>query len=309
MSANTREMLHSILAVHYRHREQPPARLEAWHEGQRAWREWYRIGQSESWGTEGGGQQMQADRPGLTAASKTALERARCRFYQYLSRLSGRRPIPLGAVDFGNFDRTDPISLDFGWDRGTPIDRYYIEAFLSRHASDIAGRVLEMGDDLYSRTYGGSKISKQDVLHLNRESPNATLLGDLTTPGVVPENAFDCIVFTQTLQIIFQLEKAVARLHAALKPNGILLLTAPGISQIDRGEWNEQWSWSFTAKSLRRLFEGKFAASEIDVDSFGNVYAATAFLQGVAIEEVAHAKLDIRDPAYPVILALRARKL
>jgi hypothetical protein len=40
----------------------------------------------------------------------------------------------------------------------------------------------------------------------------------------------------------------------------------------------------------------------------GNVFAATAFLQGAALEEVDRAKLDIEDPAYPVTITLRARK-
>mgnify|MGYP006961430571 CR=1 FL=1 len=31
-------------------------------------------------------------------------------------------------------DRTEPVSRRFGYDRGTPIDRYYIENFLARQA-------------------------------------------------------------------------------------------------------------------------------------------------------------------------------
>src|SRR5258708_1276969 len=50
---------------------------------------------------------------------------------------------PLGTVKLGDFVRTRPISTSFGFDRGTPIDRYYIENFLGRNAGDIRGRVLE----------------------------------------------------------------------------------------------------------------------------------------------------------------------
>src|SRR6266446_1258255 len=131
---------------------------------------------------------------------------------------------------------TTPISLDFGWDRGTPIGRYYIESFLADRTADISGRVLEIGDDAYSRRYGGSQITKQDVLHLDVNHPIASLVGDLTQPDVLPDGAFDCILLTQTLQLIFDLEQAVRRLHAALRPGGVLLFTVPGISQIDRGQ-------------------------------------------------------------------------
>jgi SAM-dependent methyltransferase len=167
--------------------------------------------------------------------------------------------------------------------------------------------VLEIGDDAYSRRFGGSKITQQDVLHLDVKHPNASLVGDLTQAGVLPDGVFDCIVLTQTLQLIFDLKQAVKRLHAALRPGGVLLLTVPGISPIDRGEWGDQWCWALTPVSIRKLFEPHFAP-ELEIQTHGNVFAATAFLQGAALEEVDRAKLDIYDPAYPVIVTLRARK-
>ena len=41
---------------------------------------------------------------------------------------------------------TKPVSDHWGWDRGTPVDRYYIEQFLAEHAADVRGRVLEVKD-------------------------------------------------------------------------------------------------------------------------------------------------------------------
>ena len=40
-----------------------------------------------------------------------------------------------------------------------------------------------------------------------------------------------------------------------------------------------------------------------------NVFSATAFIQGVALEEIDSSKLAVNDPAYPVIITLRAEKL
>lgn len=220
-----------------------------------------------------------------------------------LTRVLARRVV----VDFGVLGTTRPISLNFGWDRGTPIDRYYVENFLALHADDVKGRVLEIADDAYSRRYGGSKITKQDVLHLDVKHPKATLVGDLTQPHVLPDDAFDCIVLTQTLQLIFDLEQAVRRLHAALRPGGVLLMTVPGISQIDRNQWRDYWYWSFTAMSIRKLFERHFAPA-MEIKTHGNVLAATAFLQGAALEEVDQAKLDVHDPAYPLVITLWAQK-
>ena len=65
----------------------------------------------------------------------------------------------IGSVNFGQLRRLTPISSKFGMDRGLPIDRYYIEAFLEAHAGDIRGRVLELGDDDYTRRYGRERVA------------------------------------------------------------------------------------------------------------------------------------------------------
>jgi hypothetical protein len=67
----------------------------------------------------------------------------------------------VGAVKLGDFARTSPISNLFGLDRGRPIDHYYIENFLVRHASDIRGRVLEFGGNNYMVRFGGAPRRQQ----------------------------------------------------------------------------------------------------------------------------------------------------
>lgn len=306
MSRNTEEMLQAALAVHARYLGHTPEQRRAWRAGKRRWIAWYRRGQMQ-WGDA-----SEADRSVLErlAPTTTRLIKNRLRnswLHALLARAGRTWPPPLGLINFGGLSNTRPISLNFGWDRGTPIDRYYIENFLADQAGKITGRVLEIGDDTYSRRYG-SNVSRQDVLHIDPHHANATLFGDLTEPGVLPDEAFDCIVLTQTLQLIFQLEKAVTHLYTALKPGGTLLLTVPGISSIDRGEWADSWCWSFTAVSIRQLFQVLFVSETLDIKTHGNVFAATAFLQGAALEEIDRAKLDIQDQAYPVIITLRCQK-
>ena len=225
-----------------------------------------------------------------------------------LKRLFARQLAPpLGRVRFGDFDRTDPVSPDFGFARGTPVDRYYIEAFLATYSRDIRGRVLEVGDASYCRRFG-SGIVQQDVLHVSADNRSATIIGDLSVPGVLPSGAFDCLVITQTLHLIYDLQAAVAALHCALKPGGVLLLTCPGISQVDRGEWGETWFWSITRPAAERMFADVFGAANVAVETRGNVYAAVCFLEGLVLEEVDTAKLEVIDTSYPVIVTVRARK-
>ena len=226
-----------------------------------------------------------------------------------INRLRGRGLIGKGHWRMGDFNRTAPASADFGFDRGQPIDRFYVADFLDRHRADIAGRTLEIGDDAYLRRYGGTQLTQVNILDVDASNGKATIVGDLSQPGILPEAAFDCIVLTQTLHFIFDMPAAVRELHRSLKPGGILLVTSPGISPVDRGEWGKSWYWSLTPAAALRLFCGIFQPAGVEITPYGNFYAASAFLAGLAVEEVEPSKLEEYDEGFPVIVGIRARKI
>lgn len=228
--------------------------------------------------------------------SRNTLKRIRAPF---------RRVRGLAAMAIGRAGSARPLSRDFGYSRGTPIDRFYIERFLAEHRLDIRGHVLEIGDDHYSRRFGDDRVTRQDVLHLRPGSPQATIFGDLAKAGVLPDRTFDCIVMTQTLHLIFDLRSATTQVCRALKPGGVALITVPGISPIDHGEWKDSWCWSLTDVAMRRLLDEGFGHDRAEVSSFGNLLAATAFLHGAAVEEVGRARLERFDAAFPVTVAAR----
>lgn len=215
---------------------------------------------------------------------------------------------PLGYVRFGDLRRIEPIDGNFGFGRGRPIDRYYIENFLERHSADVKGRVLEVGDDTYTRRFGKEKVTASDVLHVSEGNPRATLVGDLAIADHLPSDAFDCIILTQTLHLIYDVRAAIRTLHRILKPGGVLLATFPGISQIDRHDWKNCWYWSFTTFSAERLFSELFHPSDLQIETYGNVLAATAFLYGLADVELEQDELDALDPHYQVVITARAVK-
>ena len=217
-------------------------------------------------------------------------------------------PLRRKSVRFGDLRRLHPISPNFGFDRGKPVDRRYIEDFLSRNAQDIKGLVLEIADNAYTAGYGGDRVTRSDILDIDPSNPRATLVGDLAEGHNLPSEAFDCIVLTQTLQFVFDVHKAVATLHRMLKPGGVLLATVPGVSSIDRGEWGVSWYWSLSPGALSRLLGGEFGEANVHVTGYGNVLAAVAFLHGLADSELRPTELDTNDPRYPVIVAARAVK-
>lgn len=211
--------------------------------------------------------------------------------------------------------RTTPLSRVYGYDRGTPVDRHYIEDFLRRHGrapgygdGDIRCHVLEVGGDEYATRFGGA-VSRLDVLHVSAENPQATVVGDLVTGAGIPDNRYDCVICTQTLHVLLDVPAAVATLHRMLKPGGVVLATVPGIAtscRPDRDLWGDYWR--FTSRSARVLFEHAFPATGVSVEAFGNVLTATAFLYGAAAEELRPHELALRDPDYELLLGIRACK-
>jgi GT2 family glycosyltransferase len=226
-----------------------------------------------------------------------------------LARLDPLYAPPPGRVSMGNMRRVHPISRDFGFDRGTPVDRYYMERFLALHASDVRGRVLEIGDDSYTRRFGAGRVQVSDVLNVHPAGGSTTIVSDLAVGAGIPDDAFDCMIITQTLHLLWDVAAGVRTMLRALKPGGVLLLTVPGtVSQLDAGEWRSTWYWGFGPLAVQRLFDEIFGESRIEMMVHGNVLASTAFLQGLAAEELEPAELDEHDPRYPLLITVRAVK-
>ena len=227
-----------------------------------------------------------------------------CNINMKLLQVVGRklcRPVIWGDIS------TRPISDDFGLSRGTPIDRYYIESFLQENSTDIRVTVLEIAESTYTKRFDHN-VTSFEVLHVDASNRKATIIGDLTQPKTLPESAVDCFICTQTLNFIFDVRRAVEGCFRLLKDGGVFLGTVSGISQISRYDMN-RWGdyWRFTDLSLKRLFAEYFGESNITIQTFGNVFAANAFLQGIAFEDVEDKSLlDVNDPDYQVTLGIRA---
>lgn len=201
-----------------------------------------------------------------------------------------------------------PVSRRWGTERGTPLDRPYIEGFLARHAQDIRGRVLEIGNNVYTTRFGGERVSSSDVLNVLEGDSITTIVADLSDGRDIPSDAFDAAIVTETLQLIYDVRGAIRTLHRILKPGGVVLVTVPGITPMGDVEWGYSWYWSFTALSIRKLFEESFRSEDVTVESHGNVLAAASFLYGLTAEDLTSEELEVHDPAYPVTLAVRAVK-
>lgn len=243
-------------------------------------------------------------RPLGQARPSNWISKLRATLRRIASRRGGRR-----RVRWGSLRRVEPVSRQFGADRGKCVDRWYIERFLREHAADIHGRVLEIGADTYTRRFGANRVTRADVLHAEPGSARATFVGDLADGANLPSDRIDCVILTQTLHLIDDVRAAVATVHRILRPGGVVLATLPGISQISRYDM-DRWGdrWRFTTLSAEELFERIFHDGKINVRAHGNVLTATAFLQGISAEELTRDELTHHDADYPLVITVRAEK-
>jgi len=209
--------------------------------------------------------------------------------------------------DLGDLRRTEPFST-WGASRGGAIDRYYIEQFLHRHTEDIKGRALEICGDEYIKAFG-SGVTSIDVLDVFPDNPRATIVADLADAPGLPAASFDCVLVTQVLPFIADPRAGFRTAHRILAEGGVLLATTPGLCRIAPVEAAQfgHW-WNFTAESARRLAAEQFGDRNVEIETFGNVLSAAAFLFGLGRWDVTAQELDVHDPAFEVIVGIRAVK-
>lgn len=215
-----------------------------------------------------------------------------------------RKPIQSISLDSG----TSPVSNIFGLDRGTPIDRYYIDKFLSENKSKITGVCCEIAEDTYCKTYG-HEITRQEIFHYDNTNSAATIIGDLSKHETLPTSTLDCFVCTQTFNFIYDVKSAFLGAYQMIKPGGTLLATVAGLSQISRYDmvrWGDYWR--FTDLSLKKIAE-EVGFKDVQIKIYGNAMAATAFIQGVVVEDLKNVRLlDEHNDDYQVTLGLIATK-
>ncbi len=224
--------------------------------------------------------------------------------------MAGQTAPPMGSVRFGSLRRTTPIAGSFGYGRGgTRIGRHYVNQFIQAHATDIKGRVLEIGDNHVTKAFGGDHVTQSDVLHAEAGNPLATVVGDLATGEGVPVGVYDCIVLTQVVQCVYDIRAAIKHTCAALKPGGVVLMTTLGLGQISRYD-ADRWGdyWRLSAQAAERLFGEHWPDEAVEVQTYGNVLAATAFMHGLSLEELTQEEINYHDPDYPIIVAVRAQR-
>lgn len=202
----------------------------------------------------------------------------------------------------------EPPSRIFGCERGRAVDRFYIERFLAQNAADVRGIVMEIASNAYIRKYGGEKVDKEIILHVEGWGRNA-IKGNFETGEGITENMVDCLICTQTLQYIYNLPQAIHNIYTMIKKDGVGLFTVPGIKSLsvaDDSNWGDYWS--FTKRSVKRLLETEFGEENVQVEAYGNAKVAMAYLYGLCVEDLGEDVFQYNDEQFPFLIVAKVIK-
>lgn len=202
-----------------------------------------------------------------------------------------------------------PISRRCGYERGTPIDRYYIEKFLDLNQKYIQNKVMEVADDQYTLKYK-KNIKEAFIMHVEGWGKNVVQI-NLETGNGVPEftNSIDCFICTQTIQMIYDMKTAIKNIYQMLKQDGTALITIAGIAGIslyDYYNWGEYWR--VTPKALRMIMEETFDKDKIEIFGYGNIKTTIAFLYGLCVEDLSEEDFSYDDEQFPMLIGCVVRK-
>jgi hypothetical protein len=205
---------------------------------------------------------------------------------------------------WGNLRRTRPFSTRFGFERGTPVDRFYHARFFERHRGDISGDVLEIQAPGYAARYGHALAATHSVDIDSRHQP--TYLCDLArADGVIPSARYQCFLLPATLSHLEDLEGCLRQALRVVRPGGVVLAsTSTFVPLVD----DVPDFWRLSADGWRRVAARAWPGADVEVESHGNCLAAVAAMLGLAFEELDREELEVADPRYPVVVTLRARR-
>lgn len=214
----------------------------------------------------------------------------------------GLLTVPLDEVDFGDFHRYGPLCPDYGYTRGTPIDRYYLAQFVDEIREEVCGDVLEIGG-LPGNVgrYDFVNATRYSVMDID-DSKGADFIGDAHDPCANRDESLDSIVAFNVLEHCSRPWIVVDNIYRWLKPKGRAFCMVPNVQRIHRVPMDY---WRILPDAFALLFK-RFRITRLT--TYGNLLTSIAAFSGVAVEELYEKDLAQANPDYPVITCISAMK-
>lgn len=195
-----------------------------------------------------------------------------------------------------------PISTDFGWSRGTPIGRNYVNKFVAEKAEGLGGTILEFGESRYKACF--KTVQRYQVIDVV-PGPSVDYVCDIHDVSSVPAHYFDVIVCTQVLEHVERPVDALRQLHKLLKKDGRLICTVPFLAHI---HYVPTDFYRFSIDAICSALN--IAGFEVlEARNSGNALVTIGSLLGYAAEDFKSNEMEIVDNVYPFNVLAFARPI
>lgn len=206
-----------------------------------------------------------------------------------------------GSVRFGDFRRRWPFSQRFGFDRGAPVDRYYLRPFVRSIRASVRGRCLEIGGFVNNNDGYRFRVDEFRTLELPKAGIAADFLGDAADRTVFEDGRWDSILAFHVLEHCADPFAVVRNMRAWLAPGGHVYVVVPCAQRLHNfpGDY-----WRFMPDGLRVLFKD---FSSVAVSTYGNPLSLVSSYLGLSHTELTAEEMEFRHPDFPVIACVVAR--
>ena len=204
---------------------------------------------------------------------------------------------------WGNLRRTVPFSSEYGAERGTPIDRHYLHAFLAKQQAFISGDVLEVQCDAYTQRFG-QDVRRADTFDILPTAAVTYVCDFAHCETTIPNHTYDCLLLPNTLPHFRELEPALSNAMRVVRPGGVILASAAGLLPLT-GDVPEYWRLS--PDGWRERLSTAWPGATLEIAGHGNCLSAMAAQLGLALEELSDAELNFYDPRFPVLTTIVCR--
>lgn len=214
----------------------------------------------------------------------------------------GLLTIPFGAIEYSDFKRYAPLCHDYGYSRGTPIDRYYLEQFIREIRSYVVGYTLEIGGSRENQyLYGFTNAMSYKTMDMHQK-PEVDITGDIHDPNSLGSNSFDSIILFNVLEHCEKPWIVVENIYNWLTKRGSVFCMVPNSQRIHR---DPKDYWRILPDGMRSLF-AKFPIKQLYL--YGNPITTIATMMGVAAEELSSEELNSFNSEYLVATCIYACK-
>jgi len=209
---------------------------------------------------------------------------------------------PVGELNWGDLRRLVPICARFGFSRGAPIDRYYLDQFIHKIRPIVLGDVVEIGGkDSNRAAYQFDHATQYRGFDMFGD-PDISLVGDAHDPQALPEGQLDTIIAFNVLEHCPKPWLVIDNMRRWLKPGGMAIVMVPSCQRLHR--MPEDY-WRPMPAALGHLFS---TWSDPELHVYGNPLTTIAAMMGISVGELSAAELDAFHPDYPVATCVIAKK-